>query len=226
VAWARRSVRSPVVTSPERRFDAVLFDFSGVMTASAFGAMARLGAGGGHGEAAVLDLMLGPYAEDTDHPWHRVERGEIPVTDWVTETQREADERGITIDWSAMRHMLGELTVHEAMVDEVRALRADGYAVALVTNNVQEGSSAWRSLLPIDELFPVVVDSSEVGMRKPDPRIYLLALERLGGIEPARAVFLDDAPGNVEGARRAGLTAIEVGDPAEAVTELRRLLGR
>ena len=168
----------------DRAFDAVLFDLSGVMTTSAFGPLARMGAGGGHGEAEVLDLLLGPYHEDTDHPWHRVERGEIPITDWVEEVQRLAVERDVTIDWNIMRDLLSELTVEEAMVTEVRALRDDGYAVALVTNNVREGSAGWRSLLPVDELFSVVIDSSEVGMRKPDPRIYHLALERLGGIAP------------------------------------------
>ena len=220
------SVRSPVVPTAERRFDAVLFDFSGVMTASAFAPMARMGEAGGHDATVVLELLLGPYHEDTDHPWHRVERGEMAISDWVAETSRTAEERGVELDWSIMREMLGELTVHAAMVDEVRALRDDGYAVALVTNNVREGSAAWRALVPVDELFDVVVDSSEVGMRKPDPRIYLLALERLGGIEPARAVFLDDAPGNVDGARRAGLHAIEVVDPEQAIVELRALLGR
>jgi putative hydrolase of the HAD superfamily len=125
-----------------------------------------------------------------------------------------------------MRDLLSELTIEEAMVAEVRELRDEGYAVALVTNNVREGSAGWRALLPVDELFSVVIDSSEVGMRKPDPRIYLLALERLGGIAPERAIFLDDAPGNVDGARKAGLTAIHVTDAVAAIVELNALLGR
>ena len=59
-------------------------------------------------------------------------------------------------------------------------------------------------MLPLDELFDVVIDSSEVGMRKPDPRIFHLALEQLGGVEPGRAVFLDDYPGNVVAAEARG----------------------
>jgi len=110
------------------------------------------------------------------------------------------------------------------VVDRVAALRGEGYRTALLTNNVKEGSDTWRSLVPVDDLFDVVVDSSSVGMRKPDPRIFALTLERLGGIEAGRAVFLDDHPGNVEGARRAGLTAILVADPADAVAELDALL--
>ena len=68
----------------------------------------------------------------------------------------------------------------------------------------------WRAMLPLDELFDVVIDSSEVGMRKPDPRIFHLALESLGGVEPGRAVFLDDYPGNVVAAQSVGMHAILV----------------
>lgn len=70
----------------------------------------------------------------------------------------------------------------------------------------------------------MIVDSSDVGVRKPDPAIFAVALERLGGVAPAAAVFLDDAPGNVDGARRAGLHAILVDDQAAALDELDRLL--
>ena len=74
-------------------------------------------------------------------------------------------------------------------------------------------------------LFEVVIDSSEVGIRKPDPRIYRLALERLGAIDPARSVFLDDYAGNVDAARRVGMLGIVVeADPAPALAELDRLL--
>ena len=89
---------------------------------------------------------------------------------------------------------------------------------------MREGSAAWRSLVPVDELFDVVVDSSEVGMRKPNPAIYHHALEALGGIPPDEAVFLDDSPGNVEGARRAGLHAILVETPEQAIKDLTALL--
>ena len=112
------------------------------------------------------------------------------------------------------------------MVAEVLALRADGYRTALVTNNVREASDSWRQMLALDDLFDVVIDSSSVGVRKPDARIYLLALEQLGDVEPARAVFLDDHPGNVPARERAGLAAVLVDDPAVAIAELRVLLGR
>jgi epoxide hydrolase-like predicted phosphatase len=121
--------------------------------------------------------------------------------------------------------MMGRLTVNEVIVEKIRSLRSEGYLTALCTNNVKEGSKAWRERVPVDELFDAVVDSSEVGMRKPDPRIYGHTLELIGVADPARAIFLDDHPGNVAGAERAGLVGLLVGDPAEAVIALDRLLG-
>jgi putative hydrolase of the HAD superfamily len=94
----------------------------------------------------------------------------------------------------------------------------------LVTNNVREMASGWRSLLPADELFDVVVDSSSVGVRKPNPAIFSLTLSMLGDVPPSSGVFLDDAPGNVAGARLAGLHTILVTDPAAALAELDALL--
>ncbi len=209
--------------APGRRFDAVVFDLSGVVIASAFDAIADTVTGAASRDEA-LALLLGPYGEDTDHVWHQVERGEAPIAEWVAWVGEQCEAAGITVDWAAFASMLGRLTVHEVIVERIRALRAEGYLTALCTNNVKEGSEAWRERVPVDELFDAVVDSSAVGMRKPDPRIYLHTLELIGVDDPARAVFLDDHPGNVAGAERAGLAALLVGDPAEAVIALDRLL--
>jgi epoxide hydrolase-like predicted phosphatase len=215
------------VTDPHdgRRFDAVLFDLSGVVIGSAFAPMVSvLGDQLPYDEA--LELMLGSYHEDTDHPWHQVERGELAMAEWFAHIDQEVKARGLTADWGALKSGFDGLPVHDVVVDRIKTLRREGYRVALVTNNVKEGSQSWRSMLDddVDELFDAVVDSSAVGMRKPDPRIYLHALDVLGSIEPGRAVFLDDHPGNVEGARRAGLVGILVDDPVEAIAELDGIL--
>jgi putative hydrolase of the HAD superfamily len=195
---------------------AVLFDFAGVLTSSPWGAMTE--AGGGN-----LELLIGSYEEDTDHPWHQVERGEMAIVDWMSAVSETGKAQGVEVDFSPLRAMLGEMTLHDPIIDRVRTLRDEGYRLGLITNNVREGSATWRAMLPVDELFDVVVDSSEVGMRKPNPAIYLHALDALG-VQPDEAVFLDDSPGNVEGAKRAGLQAILVADPEEAVRELDELL--
>jgi putative hydrolase of the HAD superfamily len=199
---------------------AVLFDFSGVLTTSPWPAL-RASADGD------LDFLVGPYHEDTDHPWHRLERGEITIEEWLTAIQAAADESGRALDLSPMQSLLAELTVHEDVVAHVAGLRADGYRTALVTNNVREGSATWRAMIPVDDLFDVVVDSSAVGMRKPDPAIFTHTLDLLGGVAPDRAVFLDDVEGNLVGARLAGLHTILVGDPpGPSLLELDLLLGR
>ncbi|MDP1818802.1 MAG: HAD family phosphatase [Acidimicrobiales bacterium] len=204
-------------TAPPGPISTVLFDFAGVVTSSPWGPLTA--AGGGN-----LELLIGVYADDGDHPWHRVERGELAITDWAVEVAQMGQEQGVEVDFSLLQGLLGDMTVNEQIVDRIRRLRGEGYRVGLITNNVREGSTAWRAKVPVDELFDVVIDSCEVGMRKPNPAIYHHALELLGGIEPAAAVFLDDAPGNVEGAKAAGLAAILVDDPDAAIAELDELL--
>ena len=202
---------------PPGAISTVIFDFAGVMTSSPWAAIAEAGQGS-------LELLIGDYATDTDHPWHQVERGEMTITDWAAAVSRMGEEQGVVVDFAPLAGLMGEMQLRQPFVERVRSLRSGGYKVALLTNNVREGSATWRALLPVDELFDVVVDSSEVGMRKPNPAIYLHTLELLEVDDPASAVFLDDAPGNVEGARRAGLWGILVDDTDDALVELGQLL--
>jgi putative hydrolase of the HAD superfamily len=207
-------------TSTNSTIEAVLYDFTGVLTTSPWPALAASAQGD-------LELLVGPYHEDTDHPWHRLERGEIAIDEWLVEVHAMAEVAGKTLDLTPMQTLLSSLDVHLDVVEHIGELRADGYRTALVTNNVREGSATWRAMLAVDELFDVVVDSSTVGMRKPDPAIFTHALDLLGGIAPERAVFLDDVESNLVGARRAGLHTIFVEDvPREALTALDRLLDR
>ena len=205
---------------PVRDIQAVLFDLTGVLTTSPWPALTA--AGGGD-----VELLVGPYHEDTDHPWHRLERGEITITEWIDDMRVLADEAGATLDLRPLNALLDTLVVHDNVVAHVAALRAEGYRTALVTNNIREGSAAWRALLAVDELFDVVVDSSAVGLRKPNPAIFSHTLDQLGGVAPERAVLLDDVETNLVGARRVGLHTILVGDPPDAaLAELDVLLGR
>jgi putative hydrolase of the HAD superfamily len=214
-------VSSPVPVPPaSSAIQAVLFDFSGVLTTSPWPAISASAQGD-------LGFLVGPYHEDTDHPWHRLERGEITIEEWLTAIQAAATETGRTLDLAPLQTLLTTLTVHDDVVDHIGALRADGYRTALVTNNVREGSSTWRAMIALDDLFDVVVDSSAVGMRKPNPAIFAYTLDLLGGVAPERAVFLDDVEGNLAGARVAGLHTILVDDPpGPSLIELDLLLGR
>ncbi len=116
------------------------------------------------------------------------------------------------------------------VIDTVRELHTEGIAMGVVTNNVREFSEGedgggWRKIVPM-ELMSVVIDSSVVGMRKPNPAIYHHTLEELG-VDATNAVFLDDMPSNVEAAKDVGMHGIVVGgDPAPAMQELRALVDR
>ena len=119
---------------------------------------------------------------------------------------------------------MADLPVYEQSVARIRDLRSAGYRTALITNNIREAGDQWRAKVPLDELFDVVIDSSAVGLRKPNPAIFHLALEQLGGVEPGRALFLDDHPGNVAGAEAAGLRALLVDEPDVALADFDALL--
>ena len=211
---------------PPGRIRAVLFDFTGVVTTSPFATIGSIGDESGVDAEVVLELMMGDYSLDTDHPWHRLERGEISTIEYGTDVQARAVEAGLELDFARLHNLMGDLDVHPVTVEAVRAVRRAGYGTALVTNNVKEAGDQWRDKVPLDELFDVVVDSSHVGLRKPDPAIYHLTLERLGGVSPEHALFLDDHPGNIAGAHRAGLHALLVDptDPAPAMAAMAELL--
>jgi putative hydrolase of the HAD superfamily len=208
--------------------DAVVFDFGGVFTSSPFAAVDAVAAEFGIPGSVITELVFGPYERDTDHPWHRLERGEVSVVDARKEIIAQAASQGLK-DFDPIQVLVGMKIDHGArkpVVDLVRRLRTEGYRTALLTNNVREFSTAWRQLIPVDELFDLVVDSSEVGMRKPDPAIFHLTLERLGGHAPERTLFLDDYDGNVRAARAIGIEAVLVGeDPEPALEETHRRLG-
>jgi len=113
--------------------------------------------------------------------------------------------------------------IREVVLDRIRELRRQRFPLALLTNDVDVLADSRRKLLPLDELFDVVVESSAVGLRKPDPKIFLLTCERLHA-PPRACVFLDDERENVEAARRLGMHAIHVDDPHTALDALDRAL--
>ena len=207
-------------------FDAVLFDYGGVFTTSPFAAVGDRGADLGVDPKLLIDTIFGPYDRDTDHPWHRLERGEISLEVAVGEIVTLGEEHGIDSNPLKFFAAMGAGGINESMVDCVRRLKAEGTKTALVTNNAAEFREGWRKSIPVEELFDVIVDSSEEGVRKPDVRIFERTLERLE-VEARRAIFLDDYEGNVNAAEALGICGILVGpDPSVAVTEVDQLIPR
>ena len=204
--------------------EAVIFDFGGVFTASPFTGIHAWHESKGLDPAQGVRIVFGPYDQDTDHPWHRLERGEIALMAAAEQIKAVAAEEGLDLELSEMFGSMGGSGVRTDMVDKAIGIRRAGYRTGLITNNIKEFSDGWRAMIPVDEMFEVIVDSSAVGIRKPDPRIYQMCLDQLG-VAAERSVFLDDAPGNIAAAEALGITGILVEDDhAPAMAELDRLL--
>ena len=167
--------------------------------------------------------MARAAAEHGDHPLFVLERGEITEIEFRDRIERHL-EAGF--DLVRLRSLYFErLNPNERMIEYVRELRDRGVRRALLTNNVREWEPLWRSKLPeVDELFEVVVDSAFVGLRKPDPAIYELTLERLGGVAAEDCVFVDDLELNCEAARALGMRAVRFVDAEQAVPEIEAAL--
>jgi len=207
------------------RLEAVLFDFGGVFLDSPFAAVRAFGERAGIPDDGVLELVFGRYDADTDHPWHRLERGEIDLAVARQEILDLSAAAGHRVDLFDAFAELVRAGIRDEMVAVAREVRDAGLKSAIVTNNVREFGESWRAMLPVAELFDAIVDSHEIGMRKPDPRIFEHALEKLGGVAPGRTVFLDDFEGNVAAAERLGLRGILVGeDWPQAIARLRTLV--
>lgn len=209
------------------KIDAVFYDFGGVFTAAPFPEMERFGEEIGAAPGQIASLMFGPYSEDTDHPWHQLERGEIPFTQAREAIMQQALAEGFEFDPLQVLMRVGtDRQSCQLLIQQVRDLRAQGTPTALITNNIIEFREAWRALLPVEELFVDVIDSSEVGLRKPNPEIFQLALKRLGNIAPERSLFLDDYPGNIDAARSIGMQGLLVGeDERQTVQAVNEIMG-
>lgn len=207
--------------------DLVLFDFGGVFTESPFSAVEAMARDLGVDVGRFAELMFGAYHLDTDHPWHRLERGEISFEKAREDIMALGLDSGMLVDpVDLLMRMAGGNLVREPMVQTLRDIKAAGYPVAIITNNVREFRDGWRALIPVDELVDRVFDSSDLGVRKPDQAIYRKALAGMGDVDARRAVFLDDVEQNVLSARDLGIHGIQVADnPEQAIRELRQLLG-
>ena len=209
------------------KVDAVLFDFGGVFTLSPFTAFDEVGRSLGARPGQIQEIVFGNYHEDGDPPWHRLERGEMTLDDCRTEIMTRAEQdHGLKLDiYEVFAAMPRDGGLRTAFVDKVAELKTRGLRRAIITNNVKEFADGWRSLMPVDELFELVVDSCVEGIRKPNPKIFELTLQRMGIDDPSRTVFLDDYPANIAAAQKLGMKTVLVTEEADvALLELDGLL--
>jgi putative hydrolase of the HAD superfamily len=201
--------------------DVLICDFGGVLTTPLQEGFLAYQEEAGVSLEELGTAMAHAAEEHGDHPLFVLERGEISEAEFWSRVDKHV---GAGFDLDRLRALFFErLRPNPSMIDLVRELRERGIRAALLTNNVREWEPLWRSKLPeVDELFEVIVDSAFVGLRKPDPAIYELTLERLGGVAPERCVFVDDLEPNCETARELGMAAVRYASAEQAIPEVRR----
>jgi putative hydrolase of the HAD superfamily len=203
--------------------DGVLFDMGGVVMDSPLHAIARYERERGLPPSSINRAIA---AAGEAGAWARLERGELTVATFCAPFEADCRAHGIEVSGVAvMEAIAGAGVARPVMLEAIRRLRAHGLRVGALTNN-------WRRDGPEDDVIPhalrahfdAFVESRAVGLRKPDPAIYVLACRELG-VAPARTAFLDDIGANLKPARALGMTTIKVDEPAAALRELGTLLG-
>ena len=209
------------MTGPVR---AVVFDFGGVLISPITTLIAEVAGWHDVSMVEMLDVLMGPRESSTsDHPWHRAERGELAIAELQREVSPFAAAAGLTLRGDEYDRLLcGEFTVHAEIIDRIVRLRDEGYRLGLLTNSFIEFRDHIESHIDFS-LFDVVVDSSEVGHRKPERAIYGLTTSMLA-VPPSAILYLDDFAANIEGAKAAGWRTIHVVDIESALAELDHVL--
>ena len=206
---------------------AVLWDFGGVILSSPFEAFNRY-----ESEAGLpKDFLRRLNARNPDtNAWAKMERNEVSLAGFVDLFEEEARLQGQEVEgWKILQALSGD--IRPQMVEALRRCKA-AFRVACITNNMKAGEGPGmarspekaRAVAEILSLFEHVVESSKVGLRKPDPRIYQHACDLLG-VPPDRCIYLDDLGINLKPARALGMRTIKVVDPDVAIDELQAMVG-
>ena len=208
---------------------AVISDFGGVLTTPLIQSFAAV-----QNRTGIPFEELGQAMEEIKerrglHPLYELEKGEVAEADFLAELADVLESR---LGHRPEMHRFSEiyfeaLHPNEPMIALMRELKGRGLRMALLTNNVREWEPRWRSMLPVDEIFELVVDSAFVGCRKPESEIYEITLERLGdGIAARNCLFVDDIEHNCEAAEALGMTAVHYREPAQAARDIRAAIDR
>jgi len=204
-------------------YRAVIFDLGGVVFPSPFDAFDAYDRSRGLEPGTVRGLIRTSSEEGA---WASLERGDIAMPAFVAALEAEAVSAGFMLDATSLMASIGQrFGPRPQMASAITRIRERGLLTAALTNNWasengQLNPNGLRETLPFD----VIVESAVEGLRKPDPRIYELTLQRLG-VAASEAIFLDDLGINLKPARDLGITTIKVTDPDAALAELSTRLG-
>jgi putative hydrolase of the HAD superfamily len=210
------------------RIEAIVSDFGGVLTTPLLDAFLGLQERRGIPlEAFGAALARAAEADGGANPLFELETGRLTEAQFVDKLGAALRaELGREVELARFGETFFEhLRPNDELFAFMRTLHGRGYRMAILTNNVREWEPLWRSMLPVDELFELVVDSGFEGVRKPDPRIYEVTLARLG-VAPEAALFVDDMEINCDAARKLGMPAVQFRSNAQAIGEIEGLLAQ
>jgi putative hydrolase of the HAD superfamily len=201
----------------------VIFDFGGVITSSPFEAFNRLEAERGLPQDFIRSVNA---INRDDNAWAKFERAEVDADGFDALFAAEAEAMGHALDGASVIACLAG-DVRPAMVAALDQLKAQGFGLGCITNNVKAGRGAAMArsedkALQIENImarFDHVIESSKAGVRKPDPRIYMMMCDLLG-VEPQSCIYLDDLGINCKPAAQLGMHAIKVTSGDQALKEL------
>lgn len=202
-------------------YQAVIWDFGGVLTSSPFEAFARFERERGLPHDFIRSINAANHLENA---WAKLERAQIDHHAFDGLFAEECRAAGQDVRGRDILPLLAG-DVRPEMVTALKRIHAR-YKTGCITNNLPAGEGNTMASIYKREImadFDHVIESAKSGMRKPDPRIYEMMVEALG-VEPARCIYLDDLGINLKPARTMGMTTIKVADAAPAITELERLL--
>jgi epoxide hydrolase-like predicted phosphatase len=214
-------------THPGLRVGAIISDFGGVLTTPLHGAFQAFQDTSGVPLAELGTAMAAIGARLGVNPLFELETGRLSEAEFLSQIGVQLSEQlGRAIDMGSFgERYFAHLEPNEPMIGYMRELRERGYKLAICTNNVREWEHRWRAMLPVEEIFDVVVDSAFVGTRKPEPRIYEMTLEALG-VEAGSALLIDDIEANCTGARAVGIHAVWFQSSEQAIADTETALGR
>ncbi|MBV9603570.1 MAG: HAD family phosphatase [Solirubrobacterales bacterium] len=212
--------------SPNPRIEAIISDFGGVLTSALVDSFVGVLDSSGVSLEELGKAMAALAEREGSNPLFELETGRLSEARFMGSLADELSARRgsrVELDGFGERYFR-HLEPNQRLIDYMRELRARGYKLAICTNNVREWEARWRAMLPVDEIFDVVVDSAFVGSRKPEPRIYEITLERLG-TDAAATLFIDDVDINCQAARELGMQAIHFRSTDQAIEAIEAALG-
>ena len=210
----------------DKTFDAVVFDYGGVMITSITNKFIPLAERAETSVEVIREIVMGPLGVSTNHPWHRAERGEIALGQIQKELEPYADKYSVnlygdeieTVYSNTKSGLTTPYTIIKPMVQKAIEVQKRGFSIALLTNLFTEFYPTVKKELK-EVKFDAWVASSEEGTRKPEAKIYEIT-EELLQISGEKILFLDDFEPNLIAAEKAGWSVIKVTTPLDAIKDL------